>query len=106
VTSNGKLLWFSRELVLSGHKSFGVKERLSESDDALGSAMNRISCSLRRITCEKLSHVDHRSIFHVSAICRLAALIHREGASWLHSRYANEVNDKNQQKKAIYMLLC
>lgn len=27
-------------------------------------------------------------------------------ACWLLSRYANEVNDKNQQKKAIYMLLC
>lgn len=86
----------------NGDKSFSVKERqrnLSESDDGFSAKM-----SLKR-NCPKLSSFDHRSIIHSLPLClrlELASLALFQLCKWTPLL----AHDKNQSKKAIYVLLC
>jgi hypothetical protein len=62
--SNGKLLWFSQSFSfppfvdINGNKSFGVKERLSESDDA--QFFSDCLPHVFKKNYRKLSDFDHR----------------------------------------------
>lgn len=61
----------------------------------------QMDMSLRKIT-ENYLKLTVDPYFMQCCLC----LAFSTSLCWLLSRYANELSDKNLQKKAIYMLLC